>query len=151
MRTLDKMEGIIRSIAQDIWSSLGPGYSESVYHCAFEVALRKVGLYYETERIVPVYYKKQNVGFVRADLIIDRKIVIELKSVSKLNEVYRIQTRNYLKLLDLQVGYLINFPDKNGPFEFEEIGPQVPVPMEVTEPEVPVPEPVPMEVSTESV
>ena len=126
------MEVLLRSIAQDIWSSLGPGYSESVYHCAFEVALRKVGLYYETERIVPVYYKKQNVGFVRADLIIDRKIVIELKSVSKLNEVYRIQTRNYLKLLDLQVGYLINFPDKNGPFEFEEISPQVPEPMEVT-------------------
>jgi len=126
------MEVLLRSIAQDIWSSLGPGYSESVYHCAFEVALRKVGLYYETERIVPVYYKKQNVGFVRADLVIDRKIVIELKSVSKLNEVYRIQTRNYLKLLDLQVGYLINFPDKNGPFEFEEISPQVPEPMEVT-------------------
>lgn len=132
LKCADKMEVLLRSIAQDIWSSLGPGYSESVYHCAFEVALRKVGLYYETERIVPVYYKKQNVGFVRADLVIDRKIVIELKSVSKLNEVYRIQTRNYLKLLDLQVGYLINFPDKNGPFEFEEISPQVPEPMEVT-------------------
>jgi len=142
VRTLDKMDAIIRSIAQDIWSSLGPGYSESVYHCAFEVALRKFGLYYETERIVPVYYDKQNVGFIRADLIIDRRVVIELKSVSKLNEVYRIQTRNYLKLLDLQVGYLINFPDKNGPFEIEEIGLQVP------EPE---PTPVPMEVSTESV
>jgi len=136
------MEGTIRSIAQDIWTSLGPGYSESVYHCAFEVALRKVGLYYETERIVPVYYDKQNVGFIRADLIIDRRVVIELKSVSKLNEVYRIQTRNYLKLLDLQVGYLINFPDKNGPFEFEEIGLQIPDPE---------PTPVPMEISTESV
>ena len=121
LKCADKMEVLLRSIAQDIWSSLGPGYSESVYHCAFEVALRKVGLYYETERIVPVYYKKQNVGFVRADLVIDRKIVIELKSVSKLNEVYRIQTRNYLKLLDLQVGYLINFPDKNTPLEFEVI------------------------------
>ena len=101
--------------------SLGPGYSESVYHCAFEVALRSRGIYYETERIVPVYFLGQNVGHVRADLIVDRKSVIELKSVSKLNETYRIQTQNYIKLLDLQEGYLINFPDKKGTHEFETI------------------------------
>lgn len=115
------MEQTLRSMAEDIWASLGPGYSESVYHCAFEVALRSQGIYYETERIVPVYYAGQNVGHVRADLIVDRKAVIELKSVSKLNETYRIQTQNYLKLLDLQEGFLINFPDKKGALEFEKI------------------------------
>jgi GxxExxY protein len=115
------METILRVISNDIWASLGPGYSESVYHCAFEVALRARGLYYETERIVPVFYAGQNVGHVRADLILDRRAVIELKSVSKLNETYRIQTQNYLKLLDLREGYLINFPDKKGVCEFETI------------------------------
>lgn len=115
------MEGVLYNATQNIWRSLGPGYSESVYHCAFEVALRKLGMYYETERIVPVYYDGMNVGHVRADLIVDRKVVIELKSVGKLNEQYRIQTQNYLKLLDLEVGYLINFPDKKGSFEFETI------------------------------
>lgn len=115
------MEQTLRSMAEDIWASLGPGYSESVYHCAFEVALRSQGIYYETERIVPVYYAGLNVGHVRADLIVDRKAVIELKSVSKLNETYRIQTQNYLKLLDLQEGFLINFPDKKGSLEFETI------------------------------
>lgn len=115
------MEGILRTIADDIWASLGPGYSEAVYHCAFEVALRREGAYYETERIVPVFYDGQNVGHVRADLIVDRKAVIELKSVSKLNETYRIQTQNYLKLLDLREGFLINFPDKRGALEFERI------------------------------
>jgi GxxExxY protein len=118
----------LRTIAQDIWDSLGPGYSESVYHCAFEVALRREGAYYETERIVPVFYDGQNVGHVRADLIVDRKIVLELKSVGKLNEGYRIQTQNYLKLLDLEVGYLINFPDKKGPMEFERIERDKPFP-----------------------
>ena len=108
-------------MAQDIWDSLGPGYSESVYHCAFEVALRREGAYYETERIVPVFYDGQNVGHVRADLIVDRKIVLELKSVGKLNEACRIQTQNYLKLLNLQEGYLINFPDKKGACEFETV------------------------------
>ena len=121
------MEFVLRKTADDIWTSLGPGYSESVYHCAFEVALRSLGLYYETERIVPVYYAGQNVGHVRADLIVDRKAVIELKSVSKLNETYRIQTQNYLNLLDLNEGYLINFPDKKGALEFETIIREKPV------------------------
>ena len=115
------MESALQEIARDIWSALGPGYSESVYHCAFEVALRKRLINYETERIIPIFYDGQNVGNVRADLIIDRKVVVELKSVSKLNETYRIQTRNYLNLLDLNLGYLINFPDKNSPLEFETI------------------------------
>jgi len=113
------MEQDLRSVADDIWTSLGPGYSESVYHCAFEVALRSRKIYYETERIVPVFYDGQNVGHVRADLIVDRKYVIELKSVGKLGETYRIQTQNYLKLLGLRAGFLINFPDKRGPLEFE--------------------------------
>jgi GxxExxY protein len=115
------MEPTLQEIARDIWASLGPGYSESVYHCAFEVALRNRLINYETERIIPVFYDGQNVGNVRADLIIDRKVVVELKSVSKLNEQYRIQTRNYLKLLNLETGYLINFPDKTGSLEFETI------------------------------
>lgn len=109
----------IRFLAQNIWESLGPGYSESVYHRAFEVALRDAGIPYETERIIPVYYMGQNVGNVRADLIIDRNLVLELKSVSKLNETYRIQIRNYLNLLGLTQGYLINFPDRTGNFEIE--------------------------------
>lgn len=126
------MEPTLRQIADDIWESLGPGYSESVYHCAFEVALRNRNIYYETERIIPVFYSGQNVGNVRADLIIDRKVVVELKSVAKLNETYRTQTRNYLKLLGLGAGYLINFPEKNGALEFEQITcpPPPPPPMD---------------------
>ena len=113
------METILRAISKDIWDSIGPGYSESVYHCAFEVALRNMDLRYETERIVPVFYSGQNVGHVRVDLIVGRTVLIELKSVGKLNETYRIQTQNYMNLLDLNVGYLINFPDKKGVYEFE--------------------------------
>ena len=125
------METDLFRIAEDIWASLGPGYSESVYHCAFEVALRAQEIPYETERIVPVFYQGQNVGHVRADLIIDRRIVIELKSVSRLNETYRIQTRNYLHLLGLSQGYLINFPDKLGSFEFERIQADDPPPVPI--------------------
>lgn len=115
------MDNKITQLAQHIWDSLGPGYSESVYHCAFEVGLRNLQLYYETERIIPVFYEGQNVGNVRADLIVNKKLVIELKSVGKLNEQYRIQTKNYLTLLDLEDAYLINFPDKVGAVEIEYI------------------------------
>jgi hypothetical protein len=64
---------------------------------------------------------------------VNRKMVLELKSVGKLNETYRIQTRNYLKLLGLEVGYLINFPDKNAALEFELITltPSLETPIEV--------------------
>ena len=113
------MDEFLKDITESIWASLGPGYSESVYHCAFEVALRKAGIYYETERIIPVFYEGQNVGHVRADLIVDRKCVIELKAVGKLNDTYRIQTQNYMQLLGLDEGFLINFPDKRVPIEFE--------------------------------
>jgi GxxExxY protein len=121
------MDNFLRGITENIWASLGPGYSESVYHCAFEVALRKVGIYYETERIIPVFYEGQNVGHVRADLIVDRKYVIELKAVGKLNETYRIQTQNYMQLLGLDEGFLINFPDRKGPVEFEKIAKEEPI------------------------
>lgn len=115
------MDILLRQITSDIWEALGPGYSESVYHRAFEVALRARGIYYETERIVPVFYDSQNVGHIRADLIVEQKYVIELKSVGRLTDVYRIQTQNYLRLLNLEDGFLINFPDKRGPYEFENV------------------------------
>jgi len=111
----------MESIAHDIWSSLGPGYSESVYHSAFEVALRKRGISYETERIIPVSYEGQNVGHVRADLIVD-DTVIELKSASRITQQFRIQIQNYMKLLGLTKGYLINFPvDHSATPEIESI------------------------------
>jgi GxxExxY protein len=99
----------MEEIANHVWESLGPGYSEAVYHTAFEVALRKRGISYETERIIPVSYEGQNVGHVRADLIIG-DTVIELKSVSRLTDQFRIQIKNYMRLLGLSKGYLINFP-----------------------------------------
>lgn len=99
----------MEAIAQSVWSELGPGYSESVYHRAFEIALRKNQIQYESEKIIPVFYDGLGVGNVRADLVLDN-IVIELKSVAKLTEQFKIQLKNYLKLLGVKQGLLINFP-----------------------------------------
>ncbi len=112
-------EKFLRAISTDIWNAIGPGFTESIYHAAFEVALRNMRLQYETECVVPVFFSGQNVGHCRVDLIVDGTTVVELKAGGKLNETHRLQMNNYLNLLDLQVGYLINFPDKNGTYEFE--------------------------------
>jgi GxxExxY protein len=110
-------------LAQDIWSSLGPGYSERVYHNAFEIALREDGFSYESERILPVSYRGHNVGNLRADLIVAGQFILELKSTSRLKDEFRNQIKNYMKLTGLKAGMLINFPDKSGPLEFEKFEP----------------------------
>ena len=120
-------------LAQDIWKSLGPGYSERVYHNAFEIALREEGLSYESERILPVCFRGHNVGNLRADLIVSGKFILELKSTSRLKDEFRNQIRNYMKLTGLKAGVLINFPDKMGELEFEKVEPLVedPPPMDL--------------------
>ena len=106
-------------VAKHIWDELGPGYSERVYHNAFEVALRKRGLKYETERILPISYEGHNIGNLRSDLIIEGNLIVELKSTSRLTDQFRNQIRNYMKLTGIFEGMLINFPDKGGNLEYE--------------------------------
>jgi GxxExxY protein len=117
----------IRKIASAIWSELGPGYSERVYHNSFEIALREAGLAYETERILPITFRGHNVGNLRADLIVSGNVIVELKSVSKIKDEFRIQIKNYTRLTGITQGILINFPDKSAPYpEVEEFGTEAP-------------------------
>lgn len=96
-------------IFSDVYTTLGPGHTESVYHRALEVALRIADIPYDTEVVVPIRYKNHTVGNVRCDLIIDGEIVVELKSVSKINDDHRQQLKNYLRLLNKPMGILVNF------------------------------------------
>jgi GxxExxY protein len=95
-------------IAKEIWQALGPGYSERVYHNAFEVGLRARNINYETERLILLFFKDRNIGNLRADLIVG-DTVVELKATSKLKDENRWQCRNYMKLLGLTKGVLVNF------------------------------------------
>jgi GxxExxY protein len=100
----------MEEFAQKIYSELGPGFSESVYHRAFEVLLRKEGIPYETERIVPIMFQGHIIGNLRIDLLVDNTFIVELKAVAKINEAARIQAKNYLKLTGLSKAVIINFP-----------------------------------------
>jgi len=93
-----------------IHRTLGPGLLESVYQATLNYELQKRGLLVIQQLGLPVHYEgvKLDVGF-RVDLIVDGKVVIEIKSVEALAPVHRKQLETYLRLMDLRLGLLINF------------------------------------------
>jgi GxxExxY protein len=100
--------------ANTIYDTLGSGYSERVYHNAMEVMLRQNGTPYETERVITIDYRGHTIGNLRADLIVDKSIVVELKAVKTLNDANRTQLKKYIELLGITKGILINFPQPGG-------------------------------------
>jgi len=95
-------------LATDIYTSLGPGYNEVIYHRAFEVALRLNSIIYETEVVTPVFYKGHNIGHGRVDLKLE-DLIIELKAVNSLNNDAIIQIKNYMNHYSINTGLVINF------------------------------------------
>ena len=93
----------------EVHNTLGPGFLESVYEeaLAFELDLR--GIPFVRQETVKVRYKGRVVGAQRLDLVIDGRIVLELKAVSALTDVFKQQTLSYLKATGLKLGILINF------------------------------------------
>lgn len=95
--------------AKEIYNTLGRGYPECVYHRAFEHELRLAGIKYESEKIIPITYKDVQVGYGRADIVLDN-LILEFKSnVSppKLSEMEQIN--HYMRHLDIKKGIIINF------------------------------------------
>lgn len=88
----------------------GPGLLESAYQACLFYELQKSGLKVEQEKPCPLIYEniKLNCGY-RLDLLVENKVIVELKAVEALNEVHFAQTLTYLKLMNLRIGLLINF------------------------------------------
>lgn len=99
--------------ALELHKTTGPGLLESAYETALAFDLMNMGLDVKTQVNMPFYYKdvKMNVGY-RIDMLVENKIIIEVKSVENLNEVYYAQILTYLKLSGLNLGLLINFKTK---------------------------------------
>ena len=93
----------------DVINELGIGFLESVYEKALVIALRDRGLSVALQRPVPVYFRGQNVGEFYPDLIVEEKIVLELKAVKSLAPEHMAQVINYLRGTRLQTALLINF------------------------------------------
>lgn len=101
---------VIIGCAIDVHKVLGPGLLESAYEECLYYELQKAGLKVEKQKAIPVVYKeiKLDCGY-RADLIVEDKIVIELKTVDEFNPVHEAQILTYLKFADKKLGLLINF------------------------------------------
>jgi GxxExxY protein len=103
----------IRRIAEDVYQSLGSGYSEEVYDRAMQVGLRLANLHYEGQKVVELKYKDHCVGEGYPDLVVSfdsERVVVELKAIGgDLGAAEEQQLRNYLNLLGAKRGLLINF------------------------------------------
>lgn len=108
--TENEISNKIIGVAIDLHKSLGAGLLESAYEAAFSYELRSIGLDIKQQLPMPFIYKdvKQDVGY-RIDLLVNNKVIIELKSVETLAPVHFAQTLTYLKLSGLKLALLINF------------------------------------------
>lgn len=99
----------IIGILYKIHTALGCGFPEKVYQKAIEIELKKERISYETEKVLKVIYAEEQVGSFRLDLIIDKKVIVELKAVEYLPKVYKEQLISQLKASPYEVGLLANF------------------------------------------
>jgi GxxExxY protein len=111
-------EEIILDEAFNIHKTIGPGMLENVYKTCLAYKLRQRGLFVETEKPVPVIFEeiKMECGY-RADLVIERKIIVDTKNIDVIADIHTAQLLTYLRFLNLRYGLILNFKTvllKNG-------------------------------------
>lgn len=102
----------ILKVFYEVYNELGHGFLEKVYQNAMYLELRSQGFKVEPQRQIKVYYKNELVGDFFADLLIDDVIILELKACDSLVKAHFVQTLNYLKATNIEIGLLLNFGEK---------------------------------------
>ena len=95
--------------AFEVYNILGSGFLEKVYENAMVVELRQKGLNAIPQQGITVFYKEKCVGEYCADIIVEDKVILELKALENIADIHEIQLKNYLKATGIEVGLLINF------------------------------------------
>jgi GxxExxY protein len=95
-----------------VYNTLGFGFLEKVYENALKIELEVAGFFIERQKPLNVYYNKIIVGEYFADLIVNRKVILELKAADCLMKEHELQLINYLKATDIEIGLLLNFGKK---------------------------------------
>lgn len=96
----------------EVYNELGDGFMESVYERALYIVLLSYGLQVEKQKDIAVHFRGQVIGEYRADLVVDEKIIVEIKAVRGIVPEHEAQIINYLKATDMEIGLLINFGQK---------------------------------------
>ena len=110
--TMQELTQAVIGMAMEIHRTMGPGFNESVYHRCMEVELAAAGIDFESKVPIDVFYKGKLVGKFEADmilLVIDKRLLIELKSCEAILKAHEAQTVNYLTATNIDDGLLINF------------------------------------------
>jgi GxxExxY protein len=105
----EELSSRILAPAVDVHKALGPGFVESIYQKAMEIALQHRGIAFERQKEFHVFFEDVDVGLQRLDLVVGGQIVLELKAVAALAEVHFAQVKSYLKATGLHIGLLLNF------------------------------------------
>ena len=108
--TENELSRLVFDCALNVHKTLGPGLLESAYEECLYYELKKLGLDIQKQKALPLVYEevKLDVGY-RIDIIIENKLILEIKSVDALNDIHFAQLLTYLKLTDCKLGLLINF------------------------------------------
>ena len=106
----DEIAKIVFESALKVHKALGPGLLESAYEECLFYELKKTGLFIEKQKTLPLIYEevRMDVGY-RIDLMVENKLILEIKSVESLNDVHFAQLMTYLKLTNCRLGMLMNF------------------------------------------
>ena len=102
---------LIIKCAFEVYNILGNGYLEKVYENALIEELKRNNISSQSQVPIKVIYKNTVVGDYFADVIVDKKVIIELKHTNSINEKHVAQLLNYLKATNINIGYIINFGD----------------------------------------
>src|SRR6266446_6804458 len=92
-----------------VHKELGPGFLEAVYEEALGIELAAAGMAFERQKLLPVFYREHIIGEHRLDLVVEGKVIIELKAISDLEDIHYAIVRSYLKAADLVDALLLNF------------------------------------------
>ncbi len=119
----EKLIGIFYAI----YNELGHGFLESVYEQAFSVALAESKTFFQRQMAVPVFSHGQMIGDFRADLLVDGKVIVELKTGREIEPAWKKQLLNYLRATQIEVGMLFNVgPARNSSAMYSKMKEQIP-------------------------
>jgi GxxExxY protein len=92
-----------------VHKTLGNGFQEVIYQRALDIEMSLAGIYFHREFEMPIYYRENKIGTRRVDFLVEDVVSVELKAITKLEDVHFAQAINYLEAYNLEVGLLINF------------------------------------------
>jgi GxxExxY protein len=109
MKTIDDLIQQVIGISYIVHNTLGCGFLEKVYEKALAIELRKANVFFQEQFPIPVYYQDERIGEYFADLLVEGRLIVELKSVENLSSAHEKQLVNYLTATQIDDGLLLNF------------------------------------------